>query len=150
MHPALIILISCVVVFVVLSILSSIFAGPLAIRGVGKVIRKFDRDFEEKMTKQVAGKDEATARALVMAEVRRLDGEDGEDSKIDLSVGGEDLKCPPPPPPPPQDGTDEGRNLPILIHMRDGKAIRVTMCMEEYFDEKQLEKDLEKELNKGV
>jgi len=34
--------------------------------------------------------------------------------------------------------------------MRDGKAIRVTMCMEEYFDEKQLEKDLEKELNKGV
>lgn len=143
MHPALVILIICVV----LSILSSIFAGPLAMMAFGKVVRKFDRDFEEKMTRQVAGKDEATARSLVMVEVGRLDAEHGggQDSKVDIRVGGDDLKCPSSPPPTTpstisQDGTGEAPGIPILIHMRDGRATRVTMCLAEYMDE--IEKEL--------
>lgn len=137
MHPALVILIICVV----LSILSSIFAGPLAMMAFGKAVQKFDRDFEEKMTKQVAGKDEATARALVIAETKRLDAEhgNGHSSSVDIRVGGEDLKCPPFQNQPPEDG-EAPAPMPILIHMRDGRATRVTMCLAEYMDE--IEKEL--------
>ena len=123
-------------VCVVLCILSSAFGQHIVLWWFGRFVSTFDKDFEDRMTKEVMGQDEATARKTVLAELKRM-GEQGEgpvDGKVDLRVG-ENLKCPVQPP-------DTGPMV-ILIHTKNAKATGVTMCFAEYME------DMKRQLKEG-
>jgi hypothetical protein len=126
------VLITCGVC-VVLCILSSVFGQHIAMWSFGRFVSKFDKDFEDRMTKEVMGKDEATARKIVLAEVERM-GDQGEGptgGKVDLRAG-EGLQCPSQPP-----NMNDGADVPIvvLIHTKNAKATGVTMCFAEYLED---------------
>jgi len=96
------------------------------------LLSSYDKDFEKNTTQLIIGKDEASAREIVKDEMMKLgEQSSGYQGGIDIKAGS-GLSCPSTAP----SMNDEKSKLPILIHMKDKKATRVTMCHWEEYGER--------------